>query len=44
MRKNYETPMTKVVSININAIMEPEMVATSTEVEQEGTATEAPLF
>lgn len=44
MRKNYVTPMTKVISINTNAIMEPEVVATSTEVDPEEIATEAPLF
>ena len=43
MRKNYVTPMTKVISINTNAIMDPEFSTTSV-VEPDGTATEAPLF
>lgn len=44
MRKNYQKPTTKVVNVNVKAIMEPEVSTTSTPIDPDETATEAPLF
>lgn len=44
MKKNYLNPTTKVVTVNVSAIMEPEFTATSDEKVPDDVSTEAPLF
>lgn len=44
MKKNYFEPTTKVVTVNVNSIMDAEMDVTSNGVDPGENGTEAPLF
>ena len=44
MKKNYVNPMTKVITLNCNTIMEAQADVVSTPNDTNETTTEAPLF